>query len=194
MRLAVNHTSGVSDFRQGPGRLLSPRNRRGWRIADRVSRNPVKEWRRAGWLKGKLANVEALDEMTVSGPQASLSLTSIGASPMKPPPQPSESTSKGRSTTAMSERRIDPRWIPEEEKQVGVSIQRTVSVRNESEGGMCARIPIESQVPMGQEIQVEDDGKLRTGRVCWTTTDESGPHRLVGMAWVSTQEMPNEGE
>ena len=82
------------------------------------------------------------------------------------------------------ERRAEPRWIPEGEKTVTVSGDIVATVRDESQGGACLKMPAETDVTMGQKLTVEDDKCKKVGRVCWTTVDNFGSHRLVGLAWV----------
>ncbi len=83
-----------------------------------------------------------------------------------------------------AERRVEQRWIPEGVKTVTVMENVVATIQDESKGGACLRMAAETAIEMGQELKVDNNGKVRQGRVCWTTVDNFGSHRLVGLAWV----------
>lgn len=92
-----------------------------------------------------------------------------------------------------AERRSEPRWEPEGLKTVTVLGDVVAVVRDESQGGACLKMPAATDVSMGQQLTVlfgdeaTDFAKPKQekiGRVCWTTVDNFGSHRLVGLAWV----------
>ena len=85
---------------------------------------------------------------------------------------------------AGAERRTEPRWVPEDDKTVTVLGDVTATVRDESVGGACLKMPAFTHVEMGQQLTVIVHEKQKKGRVCWTTVDNFGSHRLVGLAWV----------
>lgn len=83
-----------------------------------------------------------------------------------------------------AERRTEPRWCPEGLKTVVVFDDVLAVVRDESQGGLCLKLPVDTKIEMGQHVEVDEDGESKTGRVCWTTVDNFGSHRLVGLAWI----------
>lgn len=91
-------------------------------------------------------------------------------------------------------RRREPRWVPDGIKEVTVFEDVTATVRDESNGGICLKMPVETQIEMGQHVPVDQEGMPRIGRVCWTTVDHFGSHRFVGLAWITDDEGTGENE
>lgn len=98
--------------------------------------------------------------------------------------KPFEKRQPASSCTLADERRKEQRWCPEGLKTVVVFGNVLAVVRDESKGGICLKLPVDTAIDMGQQLDVDDDGNSKTGRVCWTTVDNFGSHRLVGLAWV----------
>lgn len=87
---------------------------------------------------------------------------------------------------AESDRRKEPRYVPYDEKSVLLIAPIQATVRNESLEGACLRAPISVEVEPNQEVYVVEKGQTRRGQVRWTTVDESGPYRVLGLHWLDT--------
>ncbi len=83
------------------------------------------------------------------------------------------------------DRRSEPRMAPRPGKHVTIYVTTTVEVKNESKGGMCLKLPLESQIEIGETLTIRDEGFNRLGRVCWTSI--SAGYRLVGFSWVDSE-------
>ena len=83
------------------------------------------------------------------------------------------------------ERRASPRRTPPLKKTVLVFAKTVAEVRDESEGGVCLKLPAAASFAIGDAVAIRDEVFNRVGRVCWTSL--SGTHRLVGFSWVDSE-------
>ncbi len=82
--------------------------------------------------------------------------------------------------------RGEPRTRPTN-KNVRLTAELDVQVRDESRSGMCLRVPCAAQTDIDQELWVADGNHRRKGVVRWIRAGDSPATKFVGFEWTDAE-------